>query len=124
MADGSWKTLAGIFGLVFAIGVLASIGVLPKSCGKMLPGSIGRSFEEYCDECDGEGMVKRSCPSCFGRGYYEGVQCSNCTGSGKLEQTCKFCAGSGKKPTKVDTAAKQKDIEPVAAPDPGAKSGF
>lgn len=88
--------LAGI--ILFAMGLIA-LGVLPASCGKNLP-RVGRYYQQYCDDCGGDGKVNRSCPSCFGRGYYGGTRCSTCNGVGKVEQSCPYCAGSGKKPEK------------------------
>lgn len=45
-----------------------------------------------CSNCDGTGEAREwtSCESCYGLGYYEGVDCPECNGS-----TCSYCNWSG-----------------------------
>jgi hypothetical protein len=93
-----WAYLGAIgFGLVVLL-------LLPVSCGKMMPGAVGRyyreAYKDRCDECAGTGKVAKSCATCRGRGYFGGVRCATCGGTGRADPTCPYCAGSGKKPGK------------------------
>ena len=87
-----------IIGTLIIIGLI-SLGVLPTSCGKILPGGVGKHYGQYCDACGGDGKVNSTCSACSGQGYYAGSRCRICSGSGQIEHSCRFCAGSGKKPT-------------------------
>jgi hypothetical protein len=98
-AGNSRDTYAHAAVVIAVVAGLIGLGVLPASCGKMLP-VVGRHYRQYCDDCGGNGTVSRSCPSCSGRGYYAGATCTACGGSGWTAHTCAFCGGSGKKPTK------------------------
>lgn len=92
---------AGVKLMLVVLGIvgLISVGILPVSCGKHLPGA--RSYyQQFCDDCNGTGMVQWRCQTCGGRGYFGGARCPDCGGAGSIKQACPYCGGSGKKPKK------------------------
>lgn len=50
-----------------------------------------------CGLCNGRGMGKAMCMTCFGRGYYsKRGKCRTCKGRGWIWEKCPACKGTGK----------------------------
>ena len=80
-----------------------------KGDGSVVIDNHCSSGTEECDECDGSGLVYRTCDFCHGDGRTRCAECDDgskldgktvitciaCDGNGRLPETCEYCDGNG-----------------------------
>jgi molecular chaperone DnaJ len=100
------------------IEVVATVDVETLVCGGIAKVKV--SFQDFCPQCDGEGVVQgeAECSRCAGEGFDDyGRWCRNCDGQGFVfGSACQYCRGHGVRKTEHSFEVKV----PAGMPSTGA----